>query len=141
MMRRLAAAAWVAGTLLGCAATGPAPDGALPVAADVVPFTIDGLVIHNGTAGVLQRVTVLVPATGRFVSCGTVLPGSDCATTFPATTYEGHAVRVDWQQGGESWTVGPLLIDTPAGVGGESSVLAEIIVTGPGAAGARFVRH
>lgn len=138
-MRRLAAAAWLAGALAACASPPPGPGGDLPVAGSVLPFTIEGLTIHNGTAGVLQQVTVLVPATGRFVSCGTVLPGSSCATTFPAATYEGHAVRVDWQQGGEAWAVGPFVIDTPPGVHGDSAVLAEIMVTGPGAAGARFV--
>ena len=140
-MRWILAAAVMVGVLQACTTADPLSDPALPVAEDVVPFAIEGLTIHNATPGVLQQVNVLVPATGRFVSCGTVLPGSQCATTFPAATYEGHAVRVDWQQGGESWTVGPFLIGMPVGIDAESAVLAEIIVTGPGAAGARFVRR
>lgn len=126
--------------LAACATDGgtePGPD--LPVADDPVPFTIEGLTIHNGTGGVVRSVTVLVPATGRFVSCGNILPRSQCSTTFPATVHQGHAVRVEWQQGGETWTVGPFVVAAPEGATEQSTVQAQVILSGPGAAGARFV--
>ena len=83
---------------------------------------------------------LLVPATGGFVSCGTINPQSFCATTFPETDYSGNPVEITWSQGGQIHSTGDFELQIPDDIDINLPVRVRVIITAPGSAGAIIVQ-
>ena len=102
---------------------------------------IEGMVIENQTRMWVSAVRLLVPATGRFVSCGNISPGSMCSTTFPETGYTGNPVEITWSQGGQIYSTGQFAVQLPDPLVEDSPAVVRVVIAGPGSAGAFIVQH
>jgi hypothetical protein len=100
---------------------------------------IDGLTFENRSGSPVDGITLVVPATGGFVSCGRIAPGARCAAGFPEVSYAGNPVEIRWNQGGEEWTTGltTLQVDAEARLRGRGEV--RVLVIAPGSAGAMLL--
>ncbi len=105
------------------------------------PLQIEGLVIENQTQMWVTAARLLVPVTGNFVSCGNILPESRCATTFPETDYTGNPVEITWSQAGQIFSTGQFVIQLPDDLDLDRPAVVQIVITGPGSAGAMIVQH
>jgi len=76
------------------------------------PVRVGGLVFHNNTLQPLQDVQLQVPKTGRFITCNLILPGRQCATTFPSRLYRGTPVIITWRQAGKRFSSGKIRIQS-----------------------------
>jgi len=104
-----------------------------------VPVTVGGLEIHNQTGAWVAAVRLLVPDTGRFVSCGNIAPGASCATAFPGQAYTGQGLEVTWSQAGQIFSTGTLhLVPDEALVQAGTAQLL-VVLSGPGTAAAMLV--
>ncbi len=97
---------------------------------------IDGLTFENRSASPVDGITLSVPVTGGFVSCGRIAPGARCASGFPDVAYEGNPVEIRWYQGGAEWNTGALTlqVDDEVRIHGRGEV--RVVVIAPGSAGA-----
>ncbi len=102
---------------------------------------LEGLVFENQTRMWVSAVRLLVPVTGNFVSCGNISPQSSCATTFPETDYTGNPVEITWSQGGQIYSTGQFVIQLPDNLDPERPAAVQIVITGPGSAGAMIVQR
>ena len=109
-----------------------APVGSKPASA----VKIEGLRIENQTSMWVSAARLLVPATGGFVSCGNIQPGSMCSTGFPETEYAGNPVELTWSQAGRIHSTGEFEIIIPDSLDTEKPALVKVVITGPGSAGA-----
>ena len=89
----------------------------------------------------VSAVRLLVPVTGNFVSCGNISPESRCATTFPETDYTGNPVEITWSQGGQIYSTGQFVIQLPDDLDPERPAVVQIVITGPGSAGAMIFQR
>ncbi len=105
------------------------------------PIQISGMVIENQTQMYVSAVRLLVPATGNFVSCGNIPPGSMCSTTFPESAYSGNPVEITWAQGGQIHSTGEVAIQLPADLEETKPAAVQVVITGPGSAGAIIVQR
>jgi hypothetical protein len=122
------------GMLLAACAGGPRPADT-----DKLPeLLITGLVMENQTSSFVSAARLLVPATGQFVSCGNIAPGSTCATGFPEQRYTGNAFEITWSQAGNIWSTGELRIEPPATLVDAGEAWVRVVIAGPGSAGAEF---
>lgn len=96
---------------------------------------IVGARLENRTQAWLSSVNVSIPATGRFVSCGNIAPGAECATSFPEQTYTGNPVEVTWSQGGQVWSTGELTLEPDVEVFDAGNAVVRVVILGPGRAG------
>lgn len=113
--------------LLGCASTS---SNAPPT------IQIQGLKIENKTMMWVSAARLMVPLTGGFVSCGNIAPGAMCSTGFPGTGYSGNPVEITWSQGGQIHSTGEFNMLIPESMDIEKPAMVEVIITGPGTAGA-----
>lgn len=102
---------------------------------------IEGLRIENQTAMWVSAARLLIPATGGFVSCGNIPPGSMCSTGFPLTDYAGNPVEVTWSQAGQIHSTGEFEIAMPDSLDVEKPAMVKVIITGPGSAGAGLIQQ
>lgn len=102
---------------------------------------IDGMVIENKTTMWVSAARLLVPATGRFVSCGNISPGALCSTTFPETAYTGNPVEITWSQGGQIYSTGQFVVQLPEPLVEDRPAIVRIVIAGPGSAGAFIVQR
>ena len=107
----------------------------------VIPLQIEGLIMNNQTQMWVSAVRLLVPATGNFVSCGNIPPGSMCFTTFPETAYTGNQVEVTWSQGGQIHSTGQFVLQLPEQLDKEKPAVVRIVISGPTSAGAVLVQR
>ena len=105
------------------------------------PLKLEGLVFENQTRMWVSAVRLLVPVTGNFVSCGNISPQSSCATTFPETDYTGNPVELTWSQGGQIHSTGQFVIQLPDDLDPDRPAVVQIVITGPGSAGAMIVQR
>jgi len=105
------------------------------------PLQIDGMLIENQTLMHVTAVRLLVPVTGNFVSCGNVAPNSMCSTTFPETAYTGNPVVITWSQDGQIHSTGEFVLDLPYGLDENQPALVQIVIAGPGSAGALIIQR
>jgi hypothetical protein len=101
---------------------------------------IEGLRIENQTAMWVSAARLLVYATGGFVSCGNIPPGSMCSTGFPETEYAGNPVEVTWSQAGRIHSTGEFEIAIPDSLDADKPVMVKVVITGPGSAGAALIQ-
>jgi hypothetical protein len=113
--------------LAGCA-TSTVPRGA--------SVFIDGLTFENRSTTPINGITLQVPATGGFVSCGRIAPGARCASGFPGVSYAGDPVEIRWYQGGAEWTTGLAALDVEESVREAGRGEVRVLVLAPGSAGA-----
>jgi len=118
--------------LMACAGTTPERDPVLQ---------IEGMSIQNQTQMWVSAVRLLVPATGNFVSCGNVPPGTSCATTFPEAGYTGNPVEITWSQGGQIHSTGLFALQLPDDPDYDRPAMVRIVIAGPGSAGAVIVQN
>jgi hypothetical protein len=102
---------------------------------------ISGMVMENQTEMYLSAVSLLVPATGGFVSCGTITPGSRCSTTFPEVNYSGNPVEITWSLAGQIHTTGPFHLQIPTDLDQRKAAEVRVVISGPETAGAIIVQH
>ena len=76
-------------------------------------LTINALVIENHSSSDLHDVKIKVEQTGAFASCGLVLRGRSCSTTFKSKIYQGNPVFISWTYDGKQQKVGPLYGNEP----------------------------
>ena len=127
-MIRQAVMLFVASTVLsGCALS---PDSSM----DAV--VIDGLTFENRSASPVDGITLVVPATGGFVSCGRIAPGARCASGFPEVSYAGNPVEIRWNQGGTEWSTGLMTLQVDSEVRARGRGEVRVLVIAPGSAGA-----
>jgi hypothetical protein len=108
---------------------------------DAPPLKLEGLVFENQTRMWVSAVRLLVPVTGNFVSCGNISPESRCATTFPETDYTGNPIEITWSQGGQIYSTGQFVIQLPDDLDPERPAVVQIVITGPGSAGAIILQR
>lgn len=118
--------------LLACA-SGPGENTPL--------LQIDGMVIENQTSMWVSAARLLVPVTGRFVSCGNISPESMCSTTFPETGYTGNPVEITWSQAGQIHSTGQFVIQLPQQMDKDRPAVVRVVIAGPGSAGAFIVQR
>jgi len=119
--------------LLAACATGPA--------ASEPGIQISGMVMENQTEMYLSAVSLVVPATGGFVSCGTITPGTRCSTTFPEVEYSGNPVEITWSQGGQMRTSGLFHLQVPSDLDRRLPAEVRVVITGPDTAGAIIIQR
>jgi len=102
---------------------------------------ISGMAMENQTAMYLSAVSLVVPATGGFVSCGTITPGTSCSTTFPEVNYSGNPVEITWSQGGQKHTSGLFRLQVPAALDKRKPAEVRVVITGPDTAGAVIIQR
>lgn len=106
----------------------------------VAGLQISGLVIENQTQTWVTAARLLVPVTGRFVSCGNISPQSRCSTGFPETDYTGNPVQITWSQAGQIHSTGEFILDPPEAIDLGKPAVVRVVITAPGAAGAIIVQ-
>ena len=107
----------------------------------VTPLQIEGLVMNNQTQMWVSAARLLVPATGNFVSCGNIPPGSMCSTTFPETAYKGNQIEITWSQGGQIHSTGLFVLQLPADLDETKPAYVRVVISGPGTAGAALFQR
>jgi len=100
---------------------------------------IAGIEIHNALSSIVQDVTILVPASGEFVSCGQILPDSSCSTSFPVRDYRESAVQVSWKEQGEPHSMPAFKLEAPATASEGQRAYIRVEVFASGQAGAKLV--
>ncbi len=98
------------------------------------------MLIENKTEMWVSAVRLLVPATGKFVSCSNISPAAMCSTTFPETNYTGNPVEITWSQGGQIHSTGQFVVDLPENIADDRPASVYIVIAGPGSAGAVIVQ-
>lgn len=111
-----------------------------PAANPAAGLQIRGLIIENQTKMWVSTARLLVPATGGFVSCGTINPQSFCATTFPERSYSGNTVEISWTQGQQMYSSGKFELELPDGIDIDRPARVRVIISAPGSAGAIIVQ-
>jgi hypothetical protein len=108
---------------------------------DAIPaLQINGMRIENHTELRVSAVRLLVPATGNFVSCGNITPGSMCSTTFPEANYTGNPVEITWSQAGQIFSSGEFVLELPVDFNQDKPAMVRVVIAGPGSAGAILVQ-
>jgi len=102
---------------------------------------ISGMVMENQTEMYLTAVSLMVPATGGFVSCGTITPGTSCSTTFPEVEYSGNPVEITWRQAGQTHTSGLFRLQIPTGLDKRKPAEVRVVISGLDAAGAIIIQR
>jgi len=99
---------------------------------------ITGIEIHNALPYTVHEVTILVPESGDYVSCGQILPDSSCSTTFPVRDYRETAVQLNWKEQGEPQSTAPFILKAPASAGEGENAYIRVEVFAKGQAGAEL---
>jgi hypothetical protein len=102
---------------------------------------IDGVEISNQLGYQVTDVQILVPRTGAFVGCGTVLGGTSCSTSFPGRAYQQNAVQVSWKERGQPHTTGDFTINLPDNRESSDRFWVQVVIFAPGQAGAKLVKN
>ena len=100
---------------------------------------IAGIEIFNGLPYIIHDVTVLVPLSGDYVSCGQILPDTACSTSFPLREYQGNPVQVTWTELGEPQGTPEFSLEAPATATSGQRAFVRVEVFAKGQAGARLV--
>ena len=104
-------------------------------------LTIDGLRVVNRSSLPVRSVTIRVPASERFVTCGFIPVGAFCATTFPELVFSGNPVEIAWEQPTGEWMVGPVFLSVSDELLAAGRAQVEVVIAGPGSAGAMLLEE
>jgi hypothetical protein len=112
-----------------------------PLSVDkALPLRIEGMQIENQTQVNVSAARLLVPVTGKYVSCGNIPPGAMCATTFPEIEYTGNPVEITWSQAGQIFSTGQFTVKLPDEWAEDKPAIVLVVIAGPGSAGAMIVQ-
>jgi hypothetical protein len=100
---------------------------------------IVGIEIHNALPYTIQDVTILIPESGDFVSCGQVLPDSSCSTSFPVRDYRETAAQLNWKEQGEPRQTAPFILEAPETASEGQQAYIRVEVFSKGQAGAKLL--
>lgn len=125
------------GTLPLLAACGPHTPRVEQLSGPVLQIT--GIEIHNALLYTVQDVTILVPESGEYVSCGRILPDSSCSTSFPVRDYRETAVQLSWKEQGETHSTAPFILKAPTSAGEGQKAYIRVEVFAQGQAGAELL--
>ena len=75
--------------------------------------SFNALILDNKSGLTLEHVRIEARQTRAFASCGTILSGTSCSTTFRVKVYQGNTVYISWQSHGKKQVIGPLYIEPP----------------------------
>ncbi|MGK0293741.1 MAG: hypothetical protein ACI9U1_002143 [Porticoccaceae bacterium] len=89
-------------SMVGCVST--------PVKKELI---FNALIFDNQSGSELENVRIEVRKTGVFASCGVILSGTACSTTFRTKIYQGNPVYISWQVHGQKRAMGPLYVELP----------------------------
>ena len=101
---------------------------------------IEGIIIKNELAYGVTDVMIEVPATGAFAGCGNILARTQCRNTFQDVNYRSNAVVIRWKEHGQPKQTGEFVIEVPDNLTTGVSSWVEVVIYGPGQAGARLVQ-
>lgn len=104
-------------------------------------IAIEGIKIINQLGATVTDVQILVPLTGNFVSCGTIVRHTSCSTSFPGRQYERSPVQVSWKEQGQAHATGNFVIQPPANLDLARPMWIEVVIFAPGQAGAKMVQY
>lgn len=100
---------------------------------------ITGVEIYNSLMYPVRDVTILVPASGDYVSCGQIFPETSCATTFPGRDYRENPVQLSWTEHGQPQSTKPFTLKAPAGTRAGQAATIRVEVFAAGQAGATLI--
>jgi hypothetical protein len=123
----------------GLAFAGCAAQGDRPKTSSGPALQITGVEIHNSLVYPVRDVTILVPATGEYVSCGQIYPETSCSTTFPARDYRDNPVQLSWKEYGQSQSTRPFTLKAPASAREGQAAYIRVEVFAAGQAGANLL--
>lgn len=66
---------------------------------------IKRLVFLNQTSRALDKVRIYITETREFVSCGYILPKTECSTGFPLREYQGNHFDIAWIENGQARSI------------------------------------
>lgn len=101
---------------------------------------ISGVSIRNELPYQVTDVMIEVPATGGFAGCGTILPRTECSNRFQHVDYRANQVVIRWREHGQPQQTEPFVIALPAGSSAGDAFHVEVVIFGPGQAGARLAQ-
>jgi len=134
VLRRFLAIAGVLCLLSACGT--PAPKSEQPTGP---LLQITGIEIHNALPYTVHDVTILVPDSGDYVSCGQILPDSSCSTSFPVRDYRETAVQLSWKEQGVSHSIAPFILKAPTTATQGQQAYIRVEVFAKGQAGAKVI--
>ena len=76
-------------------------------------LTFNALILENKSGLKLENVRIEARQTRAFASCGAILNGTVCSTTFRTKAYQGNSVYISWQSHGKEQVIGPLYVELP----------------------------
>jgi len=103
-------------------------------------IVIQGIVIRNELPFLVTDVMFLVPATGKFAGCGTILARSDCSIAIEAVDYYANPVMISWKEYGQPHQTGEFVIEAPDHLTPDRPAWLEVIIFARGQAGAKLTQ-
>jgi hypothetical protein len=119
--------------LAACAASGKVPEEG------VGPVEISGVRIANELKYGVTDAQILILKSGNFVSCGNILSGTTCFTSFPGRVYEGGKLRITWKERGVAKVTPDFALKTEAFSGMGKALWVDVLIFAPGEAGAKLI--
>ena len=86
----------------------------------------------------MENVRIEAKKTRAFASCGVVLYGTSCSTTFQTKAYQGNSIYISWQLHGKDYIAGPLHVELPETVNYEEPAIVVIMFDSESNVTARF---
>ena len=71
------------------------------------------MALENKSSTQLENVRIEARKTGTFASCGVILRGTSCSTTFRTKVYQGNSVYITWVWNGQEQLIGPIFVELP----------------------------
>lgn len=119
--------------LQACATTSDRQDAPEPTG-----IIIQGVVIRNELPFQVTDVMFLVPATGNFAGCGTLLAHSECSISIEAVDYYANPVMISWKEYGQPQQTDEFVIRVPEDLEQGRPARLEAIIFARGQAGAKL---
>ena len=88
---------------------------------------IKRLIFLNKSDKPLSDVRIYISKTRELMTCGYILPKSECSTGFPLRKYQGNRFDVSWVEEGQSMLIGNILMKIPDNYMPGKSVNAVIV--------------
>ena len=106
----------LSGSILSCAVPEKSED-----------MSIKRLVFLNQSAMPLNDVRIYVQSTHEFVTCGYILPKSECSMGFPLREYQGNRFQVKWRDNNQQRTMNNIAMEIPGDLDNDLPVRAVIV--------------
>ncbi len=77
-------------------------------------YQINAVVIRNSSETGIEQAQIKVEKTQELFSCGHIIKGTECSTTFRVRDYAGNAISVSWVQDGKLHITGLFIMEIPS---------------------------